>query len=271
MIDLTTLLQSSEGETLEFKEQWGDAALETLAAFANTSGGTLLVGITDKGQVVGWQGTDKQLQAIVNQVESGLHVQPSLTVQPYQGANVLVVQTTASPIPVACRGHYYRRVGNTTRQIAPQELGHFFVAKLGVKWDGIAGDYSIDEIDEQTVRHFSRIANKRLPYLNEDQPIQTVLEKLDLIQKGKLTRGHPAFWQKPSASFPNGPGSYGQVQGRDHYPGRQAYERQPLPASRSSYAAFPAISPGPLRDSERNRRAEWPTSYPASRNLGLST
>jgi predicted HTH transcriptional regulator len=38
MIDdrsISAFLQSGEGETLEFKEQWNDAALEALAAFAN--------------------------------------------------------------------------------------------------------------------------------------------------------------------------------------------------------------------------------------------
>ncbi|BCX05870.1 MAG: hypothetical protein KatS3mg053_3808 [Candidatus Roseilinea sp.] len=34
-----------EGETVEFKRQWTDRALEDLTAFANTQGGTLLVGV----------------------------------------------------------------------------------------------------------------------------------------------------------------------------------------------------------------------------------
>ncbi|MBI2953753.1 MAG: putative DNA binding domain-containing protein [Chloroflexi bacterium] len=189
MIDLTTLLQSDESETLEFKEQWGDAALEALAAFANTSGGTLLIGVTDKGQVAGWKGNDKQLQTIVNQVEAVLRIQPSLTVQPHEGTNVLVIRTTNSSIPVACRGHYYRHVGNTTRLISPQELGHFFVVRSGVKWDGIAGDYSINEIDEDSVRRFVRMARERLPFAQEDGPVESILEKLQLLQDGKLTRG----------------------------------------------------------------------------------
>lgn len=50
-LSLLPLIQAGEGETLEFKERWTSSALETLAAFANTRGGTLLVGVDDRGQV----------------------------------------------------------------------------------------------------------------------------------------------------------------------------------------------------------------------------
>lgn len=189
MIDLATLLQSGESETLEFKERWNDAALETVAAFANTRGGTLVVGVADDGEVVGWESTERQLQTVVNQVEATLRLQPSVAVQTHKERKVLVVQTASAPTPAACRGHYFRRVGNTTRQIPPEELGRFFVARLGVKWDGLTGDYSLDELNEQSVRQFARIARRRLPYLREDEPIASVLEKLNLFQGGKLTRG----------------------------------------------------------------------------------
>jgi len=40
-----------EGEEVEFKQQWTDRALKDLAAFANTRGGTLLIGVRMDGQV----------------------------------------------------------------------------------------------------------------------------------------------------------------------------------------------------------------------------
>jgi predicted HTH transcriptional regulator len=38
-----------EGWTLDFKEQWSDDMLKHAAAFANTFGGLLLVGVSEKG------------------------------------------------------------------------------------------------------------------------------------------------------------------------------------------------------------------------------
>lgn len=46
---LIELLQRSEGKTLEFKRDLSspEGALKTLVAFANTAGGTLLIGVED--------------------------------------------------------------------------------------------------------------------------------------------------------------------------------------------------------------------------------
>jgi Putative DNA-binding domain len=46
VMDLNELLKQPEGKTLEFKRDLSslDGALRTIVAFANTSGGTLLVG-----------------------------------------------------------------------------------------------------------------------------------------------------------------------------------------------------------------------------------
>jgi len=55
-MDVLNLLRRSEGKTLEFKRALSSpkGVLRTLVAFANTSGGVLLIGVEDKsGNVVG--------------------------------------------------------------------------------------------------------------------------------------------------------------------------------------------------------------------------
>jgi ATP-dependent DNA helicase RecG len=42
-----------ETDNKEFKEKWTDDSLKTICAFANTSGGKLIIGINDKGEIVG--------------------------------------------------------------------------------------------------------------------------------------------------------------------------------------------------------------------------
>src|SRR3972149_530333 len=109
MIDLTTLLKTGESETLEFKERWNEAALEAVAAFANTQGGILLVGVNNKGKVVDWQGRGKQLRSITDEI-TALRIHPSITEQEHGGHKVLMVQVAKAPMYVACHGRYYRRV-----------------------------------------------------------------------------------------------------------------------------------------------------------------
>ena len=49
-MDLIEILKRPEGKTLEFKRDLSspDAALKAIVAFANTAGGTLLIGVEDR-------------------------------------------------------------------------------------------------------------------------------------------------------------------------------------------------------------------------------
>ena len=129
MDHLTSLIQQDESENLEFKEQWNDHDLEALASFVNTKGGTLLIGVKDNRMVIGWAGDDQAQQRVINQIVEILRVQPSVSVQQEQGKAVLVIEVKPSSTLVACRGRYYQRVGNTTREIPAEQLGHYSTRK----------------------------------------------------------------------------------------------------------------------------------------------
>ncbi len=201
-IELQALILAGEGERTEFKARWSDTALETLAAFANGQGGVLLVGVDDEGHPVGWPGSEKDLRVISDQIGDALRIQPSVKSQVLDGQRILVIEVAPAPTPVAYRGRYYRRIGNTTREIPPEELGRLFIEKWGVTWDSVTGEYSMDEIDPDTVRQFVRLARSRLPHVAEDEPVESVLGKLDLLVGGKLTRGAILlFGREPQRHF----------------------------------------------------------------------
>lgn len=47
------ILDAGESETIEFKTTFGRETIETLVAFANRNGGTVLVGVKDHSAVCG--------------------------------------------------------------------------------------------------------------------------------------------------------------------------------------------------------------------------
>lgn len=61
-----------EGPNLEFKRIWNDSAKKTVVAFANTDGGTLLVGVDDDGTPCGLDDVDASAVQIVNAIEDGI-------------------------------------------------------------------------------------------------------------------------------------------------------------------------------------------------------
>lgn len=64
--DVKQLVVDPENEQLEFKETTGqlDRGMETLCAFLNGKGGTVLFGITDKGQIIGQDVSDGTKRSI---------------------------------------------------------------------------------------------------------------------------------------------------------------------------------------------------------------
>ena len=52
--DIKNLIVQTENEQLEFKETTGqlERGMETLCAFLNGEGGTVLFGVTDKGKII---------------------------------------------------------------------------------------------------------------------------------------------------------------------------------------------------------------------------
>jgi ATP-dependent DNA helicase RecG len=202
MDNLTALIRHGEGENVEFKEQWNDHGLEALASFVNTKGGSLLIGVRDNGTVIGWTGDDRAQQTIINQIVEILRVQPSVSVQQEKKKSVLVIEVRSGTTLATCRGRYFQRVGNTTREIPAEQLGRYFIAKLGVQWDSIADNYTLEQIDPAAIKRFLELAKNRLPFARDDESVESLLQKLELIRDGKITRGAILlFGKNPQASF----------------------------------------------------------------------
>jgi len=182
------LIQTGESETTEFKQTWTNDCLKTLAAFANTRGGTLLIGVNDAGQVLGWNGTDAEQQAIATRIGNKLPIQPSLEATEEGGRRILVLRAdVAHGIAVPYESRYYRRVGCTTQEVPAAQLGQFLLERTGQSWDSLPSGASLAEIGEEAVRGFCRRAKTRLPNLCDDEPVAAVLQKLGLLNEDKPT------------------------------------------------------------------------------------
>jgi len=201
-MNLTALIQEGESETLEFKEQWNEHSLEAVASFVNTKGGTLLIGVRDNGTILGWDGKDRDLQTVINKIVEILGIHPAISIQQEQGKPVLVIEVKPGSTLVSCRGKYFHRVGNSTREIPADQLGRYFVEKLGIQWDSITDGYSLDLIDPAAVQRYLELAKNRLPFAKDDNSVETILQKLGLVRDGKVTRGSVLlFGKNPQAVF----------------------------------------------------------------------
>jgi predicted HTH transcriptional regulator len=75
--ELKQLIQTGEGYHLEFKESLDKSLIEEVCAFANSSGGKVLLGVSDDGEIKGIK-TDNnilsRIQDVVNRLEPKLNI-----------------------------------------------------------------------------------------------------------------------------------------------------------------------------------------------------
>ena len=112
VVDLPAFLKQNEGKTLEFKRDLSapDRVLQCLVAFANTAGGTLVVGIEDGTKHVSGLpdvlGTEEKL---ANRIADSIRPRlvPEIEIVPWRNVNLIVVQI----FPSNTRPHYLERLG----------------------------------------------------------------------------------------------------------------------------------------------------------------
>lgn len=179
-----------ESETAERKESWNDDGLKSLAAFANTRGGTLWIGIRDKGATVGWRGDGKEQTRISNQISDALGCLPiGMTVQMRDNLPILVIRMARAASPVSVRGRYYRRVGNSTREVPGNELPRFLLERTGQNWDELPSEFGLADVSQKTVADFRSLARVRLPDIAPSDTTAIILDKLQLVSPdGRLNR-----------------------------------------------------------------------------------
>jgi len=202
--ELKKLLVLGETEKIEFKEKPNEALFKTISAFANTKGGIIFLGIDNKGNIIGVESSDKFFEDLTNRIVNKLSIYPEMGTVETRGKRILVIRVVHSTYPVSYEGRYYERIGNTTREISKERLCTLLLGSRS--WDSITGNFSVREIDPETIYRFIRLAmgSGRLANVSLNESTQVILEKLGLIEDGKLTNGAVLlFGKNPQECFIN--------------------------------------------------------------------
>lgn len=84
-----------EGEHVEFKEAVCDSAIKTVAAFANSGGGKIYIGVKDDGEVAGIEDVDGELLRLTGKMRTNIRpdvlMMVSTEVETHDGRAVIVV------------------------------------------------------------------------------------------------------------------------------------------------------------------------------------
>jgi ATP-dependent DNA helicase RecG len=133
------LLPKIENQTVEFKTSFNEDVIETLAAFANTKGGKVLIGVRNDGvPVKGFTVGEESIQQWVNEIKTKTQpsIIPNAEVIEYKGSEVVEFFVQEFPVkPIACRGKYFKRIKNSNHQLSVSEISDLYMQTMQYSWD----------------------------------------------------------------------------------------------------------------------------------------
>lgn len=220
-MDIHVLLKSSEGKTLEFKQDLSSplGILRTMVAFANTAGGTIVLGVEDKTKYI--CGVTEPLlleEKLSNLVNDCVVPQllPEIEMMPWRDTYLIIVQV----FPSSVRPHYlkkhglekgcYVRIGSSNRladSVIRAELQRVRVADSFDKTP--MSELSSEEIDFRAISEL---------FISEKVLKKVDLETMDLItqyqsKKVPTTGGIILFGKNRLKYFPDAWVQLGRFQG----------------------------------------------------------
>lgn len=157
-MDIVDALKRPEGKTLEFKRDLSspEGVLRTLVAFANTAGGTVLIGVEDASRHV--RGVREPLdleERLASLISDSIlpRLAPDLEIMPWRRTHLMAVHVH----PSAGRPHYlkregqesgvYVRVGSTNRRADREMVEEMRRYARGVGFD----EQALPELDSEAL------------------------------------------------------------------------------------------------------------------------
>ena len=194
-----------ETQNIEFKESWRDEYIKYVSGFANAQGGSLFIGINDKGNVVGIEGADKLLGELPNKINDTTGIVADVNLLSENGKQFIRIDIAPSFAPVTFKGKLYYRSGSTLQELDGMAAQNFLMNKSGVSWDAqIIEGTGINDIDIQSVNYFvsEGIAKGRLSKSTENDSIEKILGNLKLMSSdGRMTMAALLLFGKDPQSY----------------------------------------------------------------------
>jgi len=186
------LIKTGEGYHLEFKRSLDKSFIEEVCAFANASGGKILLGIADDGTATGIK-TDNVLRSrIQNYIKQ---VEPKLDVQISVSDNFIVVEVPeGKEKPYGCSRGFFLRIGPNSQKLTRNEIVAFFQKEGRIRFDELENRKAVfsRDFDDLAFSNFLQLASIT-PSIDKN----FLLTNIDcLSENGKMTNAGVLFFTK---------------------------------------------------------------------------
>ena len=199
---LLALIRDGESEQVEFKRAPSRTLHHEIAAFANSEGGHLIIGVDDSGNIVG---TD--VAAALEIVTSALQPiipPPHITTRKLSvnGRNLLVIEVQKGSSLCSVGGVVYIRVGSSIRPLSIQEI-LMLSSELGiVAWDG-APATALAEAEPDFIDWFFKALERSRGKTIAEEDRNRYLRSAGAARDGMLTNAGVLFFTDGGEYIPH--------------------------------------------------------------------
>ncbi|MCF8076295.1 MAG: putative DNA binding domain-containing protein [Desulfotignum sp.] len=172
-MELVDYLKQQKGKTLEFKENTSSLhkIVQTVVAFANTAGGTIIIGIRDRTkEVIGISDPLTEEERLSSAFADGIHplMIPDIRISPFRDRNLITVSVphTVGPYYIRSEGPekgVYVRLGSTNRRAGPGMIGAIRRLMRNVSFDEQpCTEINSEDIDFRAASEFFSAVSRKL-------------------------------------------------------------------------------------------------------------
>ncbi|MBA7492740.1 hypothetical protein ES702_03290 [subsurface metagenome] len=211
--ELTEIIEKGEDSFTEFKEEKvhpDDLAAE-IVAFANTEGGRILLGVSDKKEIKGISKPDREMERVENISHNNCDPSLAVSIEKVKVNKKIILCIYMSKGPErpyrTNRGVYYIRTSSGKRQASREELLRLYQATRSIYYDELpVPATSVDELDILYFRRFfESFYQTKIEDMNVD--LNKLLENMKVLTRmdEKLVftvGGYLLFGLNPQRDFP---------------------------------------------------------------------
>ncbi|NCP22505.1 MAG: hypothetical protein GW847_10970, partial [Zetaproteobacteria bacterium] len=135
---LFNIINQGESEVLEFKTNFSRSVIESLVAFSNTSGGSVIIGCNDHKENVGVSAIKESIQRWVNEIKQNTIPQiiPDVEFIKFKNKQVDSLKVIEYPVkPIAFRNKYFKRLANSNHLLGVIDIANKYLRTINSSWD----------------------------------------------------------------------------------------------------------------------------------------
>jgi ATP-dependent DNA helicase RecG len=188
--DLSAILEMGEGQFLEFKESVDKSLNKEIVAFANASGGSIYIGITDHGIIKGIDITNRlksQIQDIAQNCDPPIHISIGTM------TNVLVVQIPeGANKPYSCSAGFFMRMGANSQKMSRDQILTLAIKTGKIRFDEqVCTHFNWEDFDNDKFKHYLKLSK-----ISYSLPREEILRNLRVLGNDGFTHAGVLFFAK---------------------------------------------------------------------------